>query len=237
MMDEGGVGDRLVTRLTALGVTCLILQPGVDSPTLAATLEKWLEDGPVSGIYWLAALDDEGRVEELDLAGWREAARRRVKSLYATVRASCSAVPFLVSATRLGGYLGYDDAGATAPLGGAVSGFTKAYHREQPSALVKVVDSFLGADPDRLADLLLAETRRDPGCVEVGHPHDGTRWTVALDRQPFGHETTQLRLDKDSRPRGHRRRGQHRLRDRCRSCGSIGRHVPSARPDADARRV
>ena len=47
---------------------------------------------------------------------------------------------FLVSATRLGGQHGYDEAGATAPLGGAVVGFTKAYKRERMNALVKAVD-------------------------------------------------------------------------------------------------
>ena len=47
---------------------------------------------------------------------------------------------FLVSATRLGGQHGYDEAGAVAPLGGAVVGFTKTYKRERPDVLVKAVD-------------------------------------------------------------------------------------------------
>ncbi len=47
---------------------------------------------------------------------------------------------FLVSATRLGGQHGYDEAGAVAPLGGAVVGFTKTYKRERTDALVKAVD-------------------------------------------------------------------------------------------------
>ena len=47
---------------------------------------------------------------------------------------------FLVSATRLGGQHGYDEAGAIAPLGGAVVGFTKTYKRERLEALVKAVD-------------------------------------------------------------------------------------------------
>ena len=47
---------------------------------------------------------------------------------------------FLVSATRLGGQHGYDDAGAVAPLGGAVAGFTKTYKRERADVLVKAVD-------------------------------------------------------------------------------------------------
>ena len=52
---------------------------------------------------------------------------------------------FLISATRLGGQHGYDEAGAIAPLGGAVTGFTKAYKRERPDALVKAVDFEAGA--------------------------------------------------------------------------------------------
>ena len=52
--------------------------------------------------------------------------------------------PFLVVATRLGGYHGYDAAGATCPLGGAVTGFAKAYRRERPDALVKAVDFAVG---------------------------------------------------------------------------------------------
>src|SRR5439155_18538635 len=146
MLDEGGVAERLVARLDELGVTVLMLSAGIDTAALAAAVKNWRADGSIHGIYWLAALDDEGPVDALDPAGWREALRRRVKNLYATVR-GCSSAPFLISATRLGGYFGYDEAGATAPLGGAVSGFTKAYHREQPGALVKVVDVPLGYDP------------------------------------------------------------------------------------------
>ena len=56
---------------------------------------------------------------------------------------------FLVSATRLGGQHGYDEAGAFAPLGGAVTGFTKTYKRERPDALVKAVDFEAGPRPRR----------------------------------------------------------------------------------------
>ncbi len=56
---------------------------------------------------------------------------------------------FLVSATRLGGLHGYGPDGATAPLGGAVTGFTKAYKREQPDVLVKAVDFETGPQDGR----------------------------------------------------------------------------------------
>ena len=51
----------------------------------------------------------------MDLAGWREALRRRVKNLYAVMRRLTDGSPFLVSATRLGGYHGYDEAGRASP--------------------------------------------------------------------------------------------------------------------------
>jgi NAD(P)-dependent dehydrogenase (short-subunit alcohol dehydrogenase family) len=198
MADEGGVADQLVSRLEQLQVTPLVLSAGVETAALTATLDQWLADGPVHGVYWLAALDDEGPVDEFDLGGWREALRRRVKNLYTTMRACYASAPFLVSATRMGGQHGYDEAGATAPLGGAVSGFTKAYHREQPDALVKAVDVPLGYAADRIADALVAETQRDAGCVEVGLVDDGTRWTLALTEQPVSNGHTGMRLGADT---------------------------------------
>ena len=78
------------------------------------------------------ALDDEGAIENMDLAGWREATRVRVKLLYATMRR-------LYDADRAAGNVprgrrpGSAAATATtrrarvAPLGGAVTGFAKAF--------------------------------------------------------------------------------------------------------------
>ena len=72
----------------------------------------------------------------------------------------------------------------TSVMGGAVTGFTKALAREREGALVKAVDF---AAPSRktaaLADLLIEETLRDPGAVEVGHA-DELRWTVGLVERP-----------------------------------------------------
>jgi NAD(P)-dependent dehydrogenase (short-subunit alcohol dehydrogenase family) len=94
-----------------------------------------------------------------------------------------------VSATRLGGLHGYGAAGATAPLGGAVTGFTKAYNVEQglrdegKGLIVKAVDFDMGRKTAEPADLLIAETLSDPGIVEVGY-HDGLRYTITLEEQP-----------------------------------------------------
>jgi len=177
MRDHGGVGDALTTRLSRLGVDVIEVHPYDDVDTVLA-------DAAVDGVYWLAALDVEGGLDEMDLAGWREALRRRVGNLYLTMRRLYERSPFLVVATRLGGYHGYDAAGATCPLGGAVTGFAKAYRRERPEALVKAVDFPVGRKTSALAEVLIDETLRDPGCVEVGYA-DGRRWGVGLADRPF----------------------------------------------------
>src|SRR5262249_29100122 len=100
------------------------------------------------------------------------------------------------TATRMGGQHGYDEPGATAPMGGAVTGFAKAYKRERSNALVKAVD-FEGACPASvIAAHLIDETLRDPGAVEIGYQHD-LRWTVGLKEQlaPAG---PGMKLDKDT---------------------------------------
>jgi len=120
----------------------------------------------------------------MDEAAWTEALRRRVTTLYATMRRLWDTDAFLISATRLGGRHGYDAAGATSPMGGAVTGFTKSYKKERPDALVKAVDLPASRKTAAVADILLEETLGDPGTVEVGR-EGGLRWGVVLEEQPF----------------------------------------------------
>ncbi len=184
MRDEGGVADVLLARLADAGVATLPIDPGARTDEIVDAVDRWRSEGAIDGVYWLAALDDEGQFDSLDLAQWREGLRRRVKALYATTRRLYDDAPFLVAGTRLGGFHGYDEAGATAPMGGAVTGFAKSYKRERPDALVKAVDLPGGTEPATVAELLVAETLRDPGCVEVGYADD-RRWGVGLAERPF----------------------------------------------------
>lgn len=71
-MDQGGVGKTLASRLQKKGVTVLALEPGVATATMIELLQQWLADGPIQGVYWLAALDAEPAVEEMEIATWRE---------------------------------------------------------------------------------------------------------------------------------------------------------------------
>ncbi|HYL46426.1 MAG TPA: SDR family NAD(P)-dependent oxidoreductase, partial [Candidatus Limnocylindrales bacterium] len=199
--DTGAVGDALAQLLEKKGVEVLRVNGTPDSDALTNLLKQWMAAGPVQGIYWLPALDNEGRISELDSATWREAVRTRVKSLYAAMRILYEQIAapgtFLVSATRLGGQHGYDEAGALAPLGGAVVGFTKTYKRERTDILAKAIDFEAGRNAGEIAQLLLDETLRDPGAVEIGYK-SGLRWTIGLQEQPAVDGQPGLTLDENT---------------------------------------
>jgi acyl carrier protein len=170
--DRAGAAEALTRVLEAQGAAVLSVASEEDGEALEARVRGWLAQGGVQGVYWLPALDAGPGLDALDPAGWRALLRARVKRLYTVMRLLWDAVgtpsSFLVAATRLGGQHGYDLAGALEPLGGAVTGFVKAYKRERPEALVKAVDFSAEAGPEEIASSLLDETLRDPGAIEIG---------------------------------------------------------------------
>jgi NAD(P)-dependent dehydrogenase (short-subunit alcohol dehydrogenase family)/acyl carrier protein len=201
MPDKNGVAEALALQLQARGVDVLRMDPAWNAEALSAHLKNWIGDGPITGIYWLPALDLEGSFSEMDLAAWHAALRVRVKSLYSAMRVLYDQIDapgkFLVSATRLGGQHGYDHAGAVAPLGGAVVGFAKTYKRERNGALVKAVDFPVESQAPEIAELLIDETLRDPGAVEVGYKM-GLRWTIGVQEQPAADGRPGIVLDSNS---------------------------------------
>ncbi len=186
MSDLDGIGEALAGRLEKLGVQVFLVDNEPEADELVSRIKDWLTGGPIQGVYWLPALDYNGKLTNLDLNGWREAIRVRVKLLYTATRALYEQIDkpgtFLISATLLGGLHGYDEAGAVAPLGGAVTGFTKAYKRERNQALVKVVDLEEACKTAELVDILIEETLHDPGAVEIGYK-DGKRWTIGFEEK------------------------------------------------------
>jgi acyl transferase domain-containing protein/NAD(P)-dependent dehydrogenase (short-subunit alcohol dehydrogenase family)/acyl carrier protein len=186
MPDKGGVGQVLTGRLQTLGAEVLHLDPMSNADTLTELLTRWAAKGRVDGVYWLPALDHEGDIRKLDVGAWNESLRVRIKSLYVTMRALYAHIAnsrtFLVTATRLGGQHGYDDAGAFAPLGGAVAGFTKAYKRERMESLIKAIDFEANRDSAEVAGLLIDETLNDPGAAEIGYTGEH-RWTIGLQEE------------------------------------------------------
>ena len=201
MMDHSGIGKSLVSRLQKRGVTTLTFEEPPTTEELNERLTAWMADGPIQGVYWLVALDAEPELTSLDLAGFREATRVRVKSLFLTLRTLYDQFKgpenFLVSATRLGGLHGYGDEGASAPLGGGVTGITKAFKRERIEITVKTVDFELGRKTAEPADLLIAETLFDPSVIEVGY-QDGMRFSITLLEQPAADGQPGMNLNHES---------------------------------------
>ena len=207
MLDEGGVGAALCQAAGGAGATAADPRArDLGRATSGAALDAWLADGPGRTASTgsprsttRATLPDPDGVGRGAAAPGQEPLRRPCGGCGPTAR-SWSPPP------GSGGYHGYDEAGATAPLGGAVTGFAKSYKKERPDALVKAVDFPASRKTAALADLLIEETLRDPGCVEVGRV-DGRRFGVAFREVPF----TAAR-----RGRRPARRGRHRARARTR---------------------
>jgi len=82
-------------------------------------------------------------------------------------------------------------------LGGAVVGFTKTYKRERMDAFVKAVDFEPIHKAAEVADILIEETLRDPGAIEIGYKA-GQRWTVGLQEQPAADGQPGLALDQNT---------------------------------------
>ncbi len=235
--DEGGVAQALASLLEKRGVSVLTLEAGTATGEVTARVATWLQDGAIQGVFWLPALDVEPLLAELDLAGFREANRRRVKNLHAAMRALYESVAaagtFLVSATRMGGLHGQTPEGATAPLGGAVAGFTKAYKRERADVLVKVVDFAPGAPAAEVADGARGGDARRPGRRRGRTPRRS-----ALDDHARGAagegRPARTRADEGHGLRRDRRRRWHHERDRGRPGRRERWHLLPARPGRGA---
>ena len=198
--DHGKTADALIKKLKALKAEILVISdhPGFDD--LAVRIKEWVDNGGVHGVYWCAALDKEESLSTMSYETWKSATHSRIKLLYHTMRQlelTGQKDVFLVSATRLGGHFGYDETGAFAPLGGAVCGFTKAYKRENPASLVKVVDFGPAIKTTPFADVLIQETLFDNGVVELGYKK-GLRWTISLEEKPQLTGNAGMALGKDT---------------------------------------
>jgi len=175
--------EPLVQKLTERKLAVLRLSARLTSKEISAKLSAWLAEGPIAGVYFLPALEIEPGFAELNIQDWRAGLEERLYCLV-TIMKGLPEETFLVCATRLGGLHGYSAQGASAPFGGAVSGFAKAIARERERAFVKIVDFETSAMPGVIAARLIEETLQDPGALEIGWEHE-LRYGIATLEQPL----------------------------------------------------
>ena len=175
--------EPLVRELVARKVDVLRLNARLNTEEISAKLTGWLAGGPIAGVFFLPALEIEPKLAEMSIQDWQAGLEERLYCLYSIMKALPEET-FLVCATRLGGLHGYSTEGASAPLGGAVSGFAKAVSREREKAFVKIVDFETTATPAVIATRLIDETLQDPGALEIGWEND-LRYGIATLEQPL----------------------------------------------------
>ncbi|HVM70190.1 MAG TPA: SDR family NAD(P)-dependent oxidoreductase, partial [Anaerolineales bacterium] len=175
--------EALSQQLTARKVDVLRMSARLTPEEISQKMNGWLAEGPITGVYFLAALETEPSLSGMSIQDWQTGLEERLYSLY-TIMKTLPEQVFLVCATRLGGLHGYSAEGASAPLGGATSGFAKAVAREREKAFVKVVDFEPNIGPSTIASRLIDETLQDPGALEIGW-EAGLRYGIAALETPL----------------------------------------------------
>lgn len=180
--DQGKTADSLARRLRARKAQVLTIMPS-PSTEMIEKIKAFHAEGAVQGIYYLAGMDVETALPEMQVSEWHMLIEERIMPLYHLFR-SLDGEPFLVCATRMGGLHGYSLKPAASALAGAVSGFAKALSRERPKTFVKVIDFDLDKADSQVAARLIDETLHDAGAVEIGW-EGSQRFTVGLVEQPY----------------------------------------------------
>ncbi len=179
--DQGKIADSLARRLRARQVELLMLDPHAENNL--HQLRTWQEKGKINGVFFLPGLDGVEDWLVWDSADRQEALTNIVYFLYEIMRILGENTA-LIAGTRMGGLHGYAGVVPAAPAASGISGFCKAYAREQRGTLVKVVDFPASATDREIAAMLLEEAQFDPGVVETGR-EGGQRFSVSLLDQPL----------------------------------------------------
>ena len=196
--DERGLAHTVGAELSALGGRVVLLrhaiglgaegqiEPGIYQADLtdAGTAGRLVdlvrrEHGPIGGIVHLLPLAEREHFEAMDLAGWRAALARDVKSLFHVARASAHDLrqagdgrgAWVLAATTMGAAYEEDPSLRRPffPGQGGIAGLVKTLALEWPGVHCKVV-GLDADDPAALhAEQVLGELTAGDGLVEVGY--------------------------------------------------------------------
>ncbi len=163
--DEGKVAASLAKKLKTAGARVTIFSPA----ELDEKLPEWIQQGAVSGAYFLAGLDSDPGWKNNGQTKWSQAWRTRTHALFTLARL-LPEYAFLIAVTNMGGHHGFIH--PQNPINGAISGFIKALKMERPEQLIKVIDFAPDSAAGFIAGELIAETMQDAVTCEIGREQE-----------------------------------------------------------------
>ena len=178
--DDGrGISEELSTILKEqkAKVKIVDLTKIKTEEALLDKIAKLNSRGKISGLIHLAPLEKSKNINNISYDEWKEATFRRVKALFLMgkslqeelVENGKSGSGFVVSATPMGGSLGFEDYTAKDPIAGGVTGLTKSLNKELEGVLVKAIDFSGKAKPSAIAKSIFNEIQHGGDKVEVGY--------------------------------------------------------------------
>ncbi|NOZ88269.1 MAG: SDR family NAD(P)-dependent oxidoreductase, partial [Deltaproteobacteria bacterium] len=200
--DDTGIWKELAGLLAERNANIMYLEDKLDEKKMEDTVRSWMDQGKeINGVYWLRGLGQEPNLFDMEPKQWDDLVMSRVKSMHRLMKQLYDQAAgkgfFLISGTRTGGLHGYGEAGSLSSIAGGISGFTKAFSKERPNSLCKVVDFEFQADPMSVARNLVEETLKDKDVMEVGYFND-MRWSIELDQQTLASSNQELHLGKET---------------------------------------
>lgn len=184
--DDSGVAPALAMRLGQAGIANRVVshapESGVDLLNPASVESLVASLSQQEAVYALVHLTPLSTAESLSPESRTQFDLKSLflltKILETNLRSQNGS---LLAATRLGGAFGFGGCGKRFAGNGAIAGFQKTIAREWPEVSSRTVDFEAGADPESIADALMAELFSRDGISEAGYVR-GSRRTLLTRR-------------------------------------------------------
>jgi acyl transferase domain-containing protein/short-subunit dehydrogenase len=153
-------------------------------------------EGRFAGIIHLLPLGTERAVQDMDLAAWRHALQRQVKSLFYLAQATAPDARASDSTHRFR-ILAAVDSGLAFPGHGGIPGMVNSLAAEWPGVLARTVALSATNPIAYLAERVMNELTHDDGCRFVSY-HEGRRQRIRIESAELDtHAEAQIRIGSD----------------------------------------
>ena len=177
--DNRGIADSFseILKKEKANVQMIDLSKFKNEKSLLTEIDKKRKQGSINGIIHLAGLSDSKKLENFEFSEWRDNTFSKIKSLFLIAKNlqndlqenAKSKKSFLISATQMGGTIGFENFTDNSPICGGITGLTKSLNKELRDVLVKSIDFNNNMKPQTIAKSIYNEIRFGGDRVEVGY--------------------------------------------------------------------